>query len=336
MCTWCLVHTVPCALVTATGIIIFMILVTGGTGFVGRALIRQLVTNGEQVRTLIRPSPRTPNLPRGVPVEVAVASLNDERGLRAALRGVDIVYHLAGAEHQGARANILEVDARGTYNLSRAAAEMRVRRFFYVSHLGAGRSSYYPLLKIKGIAEEHIRRSGVAHTIFRTALLYGPEDHFTTSLARILAFFPLFLMPREGEVLLQPLWVEDLVTCLLWSLETPETLNHTFDIGGSEYFPYRQAVEIIQETIGKRRWFLPLGLPYLRVLTVMLESVMPGFPFSTFWVDYFAYNRTCAVDSIPRLFGFLPARFTYRLDHLKGINWNRLARQTFFKPTTSK
>lgn len=313
-----------------------MILVTGGTGFVGRTLIRQLVENGQQVRTLIRPSPSSPNLPRGVQVEVAVAGLNDERGLRAALRGVDIVYHLAGAEHQGARANILEVDARGTFNLSQAAAEMRVRRFFYVSHLGAGRSSYYPLLKVKGIAEEHIRRSGVAHTIFRTALLYGPEDHFTTALARMLAFFPLYLMPREGEVLLQPLWVEDLVTCLLWSMDTPETLNHTFDIGGAEYFPFRQTVEIIQETIGQRRWLLPLGLAYLRVLTVMLETIMPGFPFSTFWVDYFAYNRTCAVDSIPRLFGFLPARFTYRLDHLKGVNWNRQAWQTFFKRTSSK
>ena len=313
-----------------------MILVTGGTGFVGRALIRQLAANGQQVRTLIRPSPRTPNLPKGVPVEVAVASLNDERGLRAALRGVDVVYHLAGAEQQGARANILEVDARGTYNLSTAAAEMRVRRFFYVSHLGAGRSSYYPLLKIKGIAEEHIRRSGVAHTIFRTALLYGPEDHFTTSLARVLAFFPLYIMPRDGDVLLQPLWVEDLVTCLLWSMDTPETLNHTFEIGGAEYFPFRQAAEIIQTTIGKRRLFLSLGLPYLRILTVMLESIMPGFPFSTFWVDYFAYNRTCAVDSIPRLFGFLPARFTYRLDHLKGIDWSRQAWQTFFKRTPSK
>src|SRR5689334_19798549 len=81
-------------------IIHFMILVTGGTGFVGRALVRQLVANGQQVRTLIRPSPRTPNLPRGVPVEVAVVSLSDERGLRAALRGVDVVYHLAGAEHE--------------------------------------------------------------------------------------------------------------------------------------------------------------------------------------------------------------------------------------------
>ncbi len=307
-----------------------MILVTGGTGFVGRTLIRQLVANGQQVRTLIRPSPRSPHLPRGVQVEVAVASLNDERGLRAAMRGIDVVYHLAGAEHQGARANILEIDARGTYNISRAAADTRVRRIFYISHLGADRSSYYPLFKIKGIAEEHIRRSGVPHTIFRTGLLYGSEDHFTTALARMLAFFPILFTPREGDVLIQPLWVEDLVTSLFWSLDTPGTINHTFDIGGSEYFPFRQITEIIQETIGQRRWFLPLGLPYLRALTVTLESIMPGFPFSTFWVDYLSYNRTCAVDAIPRLFGFLPARFTYRLDHLKGINWNRLAWQTFF------
>jgi NADH dehydrogenase len=307
-----------------------MILVTGGTGFVGRALIRQLVANGQDVRTLIRPSPRTPSLPRGVPVEVAVAGLGDERGLRAALRGVDVVYHLAGAEHQGARANILETDARGTYNLANAAAEMRVRRFFYMSHLGADRSSYYPLFKIKGIAEEHIRRSGVPYTIFRSALLYGPEDHFTTALARMIAFSPVLFLPREGEVLIQPLWVEDLVTCLLWSMDLPETVNQTFSIGGAEYFPFRQTMEIIQETIGKRRWMPALPLPFLRTLTVMVESAMPGFPLSTFWVDYFSYNRTCAVDSIPRLFGFLPARFTYRLDHLKGINWNRRAWQTFF------
>lgn len=308
-----------------------MILVTGGTGFVGRALIRQLAANGQQVRTLIRPSPRTPNLPRGVPVEVAVAALSDERGLRAALRGVDVVYHLAGAEHQGARANLLETDARGTYNLAQAAADSRVRRFIYVSHLGADRSSYFPLFKVKGIAEEHIRRSGLPHTIFRTALLYGPEDHFTTALAKILAFFPITFLPNAGEVLIQPLWVEDLVTCLLWSLDLPETLNRTLEIGGAEYFPFRQAVEVIQETLGQRRWMLPLGLPYLRALTIMLESTLPGFPYSTFWVDYLSYHRTCPVDSIPRLFGFLPARFTYRLDHLKGTDWKSQARQTFFK-----
>jgi NADH dehydrogenase len=241
-----------------------------------------------------------------------------------------MVYHLAGAEQQGARGNILETDARGTYNLARAASESRVRRFFYISHLGADRSSYYPLLKVKGIAEEHIRKSGVPYTIFRSALLYGPEDHFTTSFARILSTFPFVFMPRNGEVLLQPLWVEDLVTCLLWSLENPDTVNQTIEVGGAEYFPFRQAAEIILETIKKKRALVPLGLPYMRALTIMMESAMPGFPLSTFWVDYFSNNRTCAVDTIPRVFGFLPARFTYRLDHLRNINWGRSALQTFF------
>jgi len=307
-----------------------MILVTGGTGFVGRALVRQLVSNGQQVRTLIRPSARTPNLPRGVPVEVAVVSLNDERGLRAALRGVDVVYHLAGAEHEGARADILATDAHGTLRLAQIAAESRVRRFFYISHLGADRSSYYPLLKVKGIAEEHIRKSGVPYTIFRSGLLYGPEDHFTTAFAKMSALFPAVVMPRNGEVLLQPLWVEDLVTCLLWSLENPDTLNQTIEIGGAEYFPFRQALEIILQTIHSERVLIPLNLPYLRALTITLETALPGFPLSTFWVDYFSNNRTCATDTIPRLFGFLPARFTYRLDHLKNINWARLAIKTFF------
>lgn len=313
-----------------------MILVTGGTGFVGRALLRQLVASGQEVRTLVRPSTRTPNLPRGVPVEVAVTSLNNERGLRAALRGVDVIYHLAGAEHAGARANILETDGRGTYNLARAAAEVRVRRIFYVSHLGADRSSYYPLFKVKGIAEEHIRRSGVPHTILRTSLLYGAEDHFTTVLARLLAVSPVFFLPRDGEVLIQPLWVEDLVTCLLWSLDTPETINQTYDIGGAEYFPFRQAIEIIQTTLARNRWLIPLPLPALRTLTISAESLFPAFPFSTFWVDYLSYNRTCPVDSITRLFGLLPARFTYRLDHLKGVNWARNARQTIFNRSASK
>lgn len=312
-------------------IITGMILVTGGTGFVGRALVRQLVANGQSVRTLIRPSARTPNLPRGVPVEVAVVSLNDERGLRAALRGVDVVYHLAGAEHEGAHANILETDAHGTQHLAHVAAESRVRRFFYVSHLGADRSSYYPLLKVKGIAEEHIRKSGVPHTIFRSALLYGPEDHFTTALARIAALSPVLFMPRHGEVLVQPLWVEDLVTCLLWSLDDPDTVNQTIEIGGAEYFPIAQALEILLETIKLNKLLLPMGLPYLRALTITLESALPGFPLSTFWIDYFSNNRTCATDTIPRMFGFLPARFTYRLDHLKNVNWTRSALQTFFK-----
>ncbi|GAB4502160.1 MAG: complex I NDUFA9 subunit family protein [Anaerolineales bacterium] len=308
-----------------------MILVTGGTGFVGRALLRQLALTGQRVRTLIRPSNQTPALPRGVPVEVAVAALNDERGLRAALQGVDVIYHLAGAEYEGARGNILETDARGTASLVRAASDARVRRFFYVSHLGADRSSFFPVLKVKGVAEEYIRKSGMEYTIFRSALLYGPEDHFTTAIARLAASYPALFLPGNGEVTLQPLWVEDLVTCLLWSLDNPDTARQTFEVGGAEYFSFRQAVMLILDTIGRKNMLIPLGLPYLRAATVAMQAMIPNFPFSTFWVDYFGANRVCATDTVSRVFGFIPARFTYRLEHLKAIDWQKEARVSLFQ-----
>src|SRR5512139_169032 len=118
-----------------------MILLTGGTGFIGRAMARQLVETGHKVRILLRPSPRTPKLPVGVPVEVAVSSLDDVRGLRAAMRDVEVVYHLAGGEGEGGRANLQAVDIDGTRNLAGAAADAGVGRIFYISHFGADRAS---------------------------------------------------------------------------------------------------------------------------------------------------------------------------------------------------
>ena len=111
-----------------------------------------------------------------------------------------MIFHLAGAESQGSRANLLEVDMQGTENLAQAAADVGVKRFINVSHLGASRSSAYPVFKAKGIAEEHIRHSGMPYTILRSSMVYGPEDHFTTDLSRLLQMSPgIFFVPGGGR-----------------------------------------------------------------------------------------------------------------------------------------
>lgn len=310
----------------------FVILVTGGTGFVGHALVRQLTEMGRPVRLLLRPSPRSPNLPRGISLEAVVCALDDRRGLRAAMVGVDTVYHLASAERFSTRSSLLEVDIQGTQSVVDAAVDAGIDRFFYLSHLGADRASAYPVLKAKGIAEEFIRRSSLDYTILRSGIAFGPGDAFTTGIARILAATPfIFLQPGDGSVLLQPLWIEDLATCLTWALDDGETRQRIVEVGGPEYLSFSQVVELVMQASGNHRRPVNVRPPYLRGLTVLLESMFPALPISVYWLDYLAANRTCALDTAPRVFNLMPARMSQRLQYLQGHNWRGAFYRTLFQ-----
>jgi uncharacterized protein YbjT (DUF2867 family) len=299
-----------------------MILVTGGTGFIGKALVRHLTESGFPVRLLIRPSKKSPDLPRGVPLEIAVSSLTDSRSIRSAMLDVDIIYHLAGVEWHGAHGSLMDVDIQGTQMVSQVAAEAGVKRFFFLSHLGADRASAYPVLKAKAIAEENIRRSGVRYTILRSALVYGLGDHFTSGLASLLNALPsFFFVPEEGNTLLQPIWVEDLVTCLVWALDNDLTINQTYSVGGPEYLTFNHIVQSVMQRVKLHRRLMHISPPYLRAMTVLFESMFPGLPVSVYWLDYLATNRTCSLDTMTRVFNILPSRFDHRLDHLQDINW---------------
>lgn len=294
-----------------------MILVTGGTGFIGQALIRRLVAMNMPVRILLRPSRTSPNLPRGVPVEAVVCSLNDERGLRAAMKDVDIIYHLASAEHEGTSADLMGVDMQGTRNVAAAAAEAGVQRMFALSHIGASRQSAYPVLKAKAFAEGFIAQSGVHYTIFRPAVVFGQGDHFTTSIVRMMRMIPgVFFMPGQGDTLLQPLWVEDLVTCLSLSLDNSATLDRIVAIGGPEFLSFRQIFETVKHAAGMHGLTISLSQGLLRKVTPYLEHGRKNFPLSIFWQDYLAAARTCELDTLPRLFGLMPERMGRQLHYL--------------------
>jgi NADH dehydrogenase len=295
-----------------------MILVTGGTGFIGQSLIRQLITNGYDVRTLVRPGKATPRLPRGIPLDVVVSSLSDERGVRAAMKGVDQIFHLVTGEYQGSHADLLASDIQSTQVVTKAALESGIKQMIYISHLGADRASAYPVLKSKGIAENIIKTSGVPYTILRSGIVYGPGDHLTEGLRSLLqASRFLFLLPDGGETHLQPIWIDDLVSAMIWTLEDKDKLNKTLEVGGPEAITLRQMVEEIQTKIGIRNSPINVSSAYMRILTVTMESLNRSFPLSNFWLDYFSADRICSIDTMPRQFSILPGKFSQRIDYLR-------------------
>ena len=293
------------------------ILLTGATGFIGKALTRHLSETEHQIRVLIHPSIKSPDLPKGIPVEAAVSGLNDPRGLRAALVDVDIVYHLASQEALGARGNLLETDIQGTKNLVEAAQEAGTKRFFYLSHLGADRASAYPLMTAKAIAEDHIQKSNLDYTILRTGIVYGPNDRFTSALAGMARAIPLvFPIPDQGGSRLKPLWIEDLANILLWALDNEKTKRELYEIGGPEQLSFRDIVITILDVMGIQRVPLSVSTPLIRFATVFADDFTINIPTNVFWLDYLATNRTCSLNTVPHVFNLLPSHFSKRLEYL--------------------
>ncbi len=287
-----------------------MILVTGSTGFIGSRLVRRLAgENKLRVRVLLRPGAETKLLPRGIPVYVTTADLNSVEGLTEALDGVHTVYHLVGTGMRGRHSQLENVDIESTRNITEAARLARVGRIIYVSTLGADRASAYPLQKAKGEIEAIIRKSGLAYTIFRTASVFGEGDHFSENLAMLVQNFPLFFVPGEGEAVLQPLWVEDLVSCLAIALENIDMIDETISMGGPELLPYRRIVLRVMYTINASRPIVGLPLLVHKASAWFLDGLFARWPYNERWVELLSANQTTDLGTVERRFGFRPATF---------------------------
>lgn len=293
-----------------------MILVTGATGFVGQTVLRRMTyEHSLSVRVMLRPGIQHAQLPVAVPVNVMVGSLLDRDSLLAAMDGVHTVIHLAGTDTRGQHGRLDEIDVAGTRNLVEAARVARVGRIFLVSRFGADKASAYPVQRVKGEIEEIIRNSGISYTIFRVSVLFGKGDNFSEHIAMLLRAFPTFFVPGEGDVTLQPLWVEDLARCVTNSLENLEMIDRVVDLGGPELLAYRRIVQRVMTASNATRPIIGVPLLWHRAAAWFLDGFWARWPFTRYWVDMLATNRTSELGNVERFFGFRPARLD--LDVLK-------------------
>lgn len=255
-----------------------VILLTGATGLVGRALLARLTRRGDRVRCLVR-DPRRLGVER-VRVQIALGDLADPPSFRHALRGVETVVHLAAATRDQPRGSIEELTGVATWRMVRAAERAGVRHFVVVSALGAAPHAPARVLRAKALAERAVRESLLAHTVFAPSLVYQPGDRWITLLERA-ALAPAVPLPTSRRALFQPIWAEDVADCLVAGLDR-EPRGARYELAGPDTLSIPAIARIVLRAAGRGRTLLPVPAPVARrVLQVgetLLGSAAPAVP----------------------------------------------------------
>jgi uncharacterized protein YbjT (DUF2867 family) len=249
------------------------VLVTGGTGFVGREVLRELHAAGHVIRVLVRNrnSAAAREVISRYATEVREGDILAPATLPAALQGVDAVIHLVGIIAETGRQTFENVHTRGTQNLIAAAHIFGLKRFIHMSAQGARPNAASRYHQTKWAAEEAVSRSDLQWTIFRPSVIYGPGDDFVNFFARMARTAPFLPVMGPGHARLQPVAVEEVARCFAGALTEPRAIRQSFDVGGPELLTLPQILRTILAVTGRRRPIIHVPLRVANGLAAFLE-----------------------------------------------------------------
>ena len=255
-----------------------IVAVAGASGFIGRAIVRRLAAMPDmRIRGMSRAPERARaklNLPN---LEWARGEVTEPSSLPDALAGADAIvcavqFEGYPVENPKKGLTFERVDYGGTVALLDAGKKSGAKRFIYISGAAADETSTHPGFRAKGRAERAIRESGLAFTILRPSLVYGPEDKVVNGFARLLKFAPAFGIPGTGKQKVQPVLVDDLAACVALALNG-KGVNAIFEVGGPQLMTFDEMVRVLMDVTRRRRpiFHIPEGL--MRAGASMLEKL---------------------------------------------------------------
>ncbi len=277
-----------------------MILVTGGTGFVGSHLVRRLASENIQTRCLVRKTSDIERLKR-LGMEVAYGDATDRESLKKAVESVDVVIHLVGIilEKKGATFEI--VHTQGTRNLVEACRDANVRRFIYISALGARENAMSRYHITKWQAEQAVINSGMEYVIFRPSIMIGEGGEFITMLSKIVRWAPIIPI-IDGESKVQPIYVENTVDCIMKSLNDQRTTNRIFEIAGPDQITYRQLFLTLMEVIGIDNPTFEIPITFMHPAACLLEGIMEKPPITEQQLLMLQEDNICDIREMQEVF----------------------------------
>lgn len=280
------------------------IVVLGGSGFVGRALVARLAAGGALVTVPTRSRERSRSLILLPTVDVVEADIHEPAALARLVRGADAVVNLVGILNETGRDTFQRVHvdlARKVVDACRAGQATRLLQMSALNADPAGLSKY---LASKGEAEAVVAGSGLAWTILRPSVIFGEGDSFLTLFATLARRLPVIALAAP-DARFQPVWVGDVVTAFAGSLASRETRGRRYDLCGPKVYTLRELVRWTAETAGAVRPIIPLRGGLATAQAFVLEH-LPGKLMSRDNLASMSKDNVCGCP-FPAEFGVEPA-----------------------------
>jgi uncharacterized protein YbjT (DUF2867 family) len=275
------------------------VFVTGGTGYIGQAVVRALINRSHQVRLLQRPMTER-EVP--FPVEVVKGDLFDSQVLEQACHGMDAVIHLVGIirerPRQGVTMHRIHVD--GTTAVVSAAKHAGVERFIHMSALGARENATSAYHRSKWASEQTVRHSKRLFTIFRPSVVFGEGgsgSNFVGLLRNLVASTPIVPMIGDGQFPLQPVSVETVAQAFASALETERSIGKVYELGGPDVLTYHDILVRIAYQLNKPLRTFSISIGVMRRLVPILQH-FPSFPLTVDQLTMLLEGNACS-DTTP-------------------------------------
>ena len=222
--------------------------VFGGTGFVGRRVVRQLSGAAVTVRIASRRAARA----GGDNVEQIVADAHDERSIEAAVAGADGVVNAISlyAEHGGDTFHSVHVEAAA--RIAGAARQAGVKRFVHLSGIGADAASASPYIRSRGEGEAAVQAAFPGAVIVRPAVMFAADDAFLTTILRLLRTLPAYPLFGNGRTRLQPVFADDVAAAIAQILRQPQRPYPVYELAGPRIYAYEELLRSIARVAGLR------------------------------------------------------------------------------------
>lgn len=272
--------------------------VFGGTGFLGRRLVRRLAAEGATLRIAVRSPDRARSVLRAADLDRVTtfrADVRDPASVAAAVAGADAVVNVVSAYVEKRGVSFESVHVQGARTLAEEAAAAGVARLVLVSGIGADPQSKSPYIRARGRGELVVRQAFPGATIVRPSAMFGPGDALFGTLADVARLLPVLPLIGGGRTRLQPVYVEDVAEAIARILADRASAGRTYELPGPGVYTLRELVRFALRLINKRRLLVPLPFAIAEIQARLFE-LLPSPPLTTSQVDLLRRDNLASGD----------------------------------------